>query len=503
VGHGRRLLGAFGRLTDLKQTRQGVSERLHWRERAGALLKQTIGELDQHFMCDIPKVRVVLLGATFETQNLGVNALAAGAIKCVLSYHPHADIKLLEYSKKRSVHILRLSGMSVSIPLVNMRFSKKVYLPNNIALLLLIGIGIRMMPFAWFRKRLIARNECLRQIEEADIVASISGGDSFSDVYGLLRMLYVSLPQVLVLLLRKRLILLPQTIGPFRHRISKRIARYILSRAEHVYSRDYRGVEEVRGLLGKRTADGKTIFCYDMGFVVDAIGPDHLDIVGLESNDECRRPIVGLNISGLLVMGGYSRSNMFGLRVNYLDLIQRLIDYFICEKRVSVLLVPHVLGDDPGSESDKVVCEKLYGLLKDRYRGRLGWVKGQYNESETKYVIGKCDFFIGSRMHACIAAVSQYVPSVCVAYSDKFIGVMETLGVSSIVADARMLSIEGILALAAQSYDQRDGIRRELERRMPEVRATVLDLFRDVHSGEEQQRKTNAVAVPCSSGELL
>ena len=47
-----------------------------------------------------------------------------------------------------------------------------------------------------------------------------------------------------------------------------------------------------------------------------------------------------------------------------------------------------------------------------------------------KYLIGQCDFFVGSRMHSCIAAVSQCVPAVSIAYSDKFIGVMATLGLS-------------------------------------------------------------------------
>ena len=45
-----------------------------------------------------------------------------------------------------------------------------------------------------------------------------------------------------------------------------------------------------------------------------------------------------------------------------------------------------------------------------------------------KAVIGQCDFFIGSRMHACIAALSQGVPCVGVAYSMKFAGVFDTVG---------------------------------------------------------------------------
>ena len=59
-----------------------------------------------------------------------------------------------------------------------------------------------------------------------------------------------------------------------------------------------------------------------------------------------------------------------------------------------------------------------------------------------KTLIGKCDVFVGSRMHACIGAVSQCVPTVSLAYSDKFKGVMAPLGESSVVVDLREATFE-------------------------------------------------------------
>ena len=89
-------------------------------------------------------------------------------------------------------------------------------------------------------------------------------------------------------------------------------------------------------------------------------------------------------------------------------------------------------------------------------------MRGEYNQHEIKYVIGKCDFLIGARMHACIAAVSQCVPAVCVAYSDKFIGVMGAIGVDSIVADARKLDEPRTLEFIANSLEGRAAIRERL-----------------------------------------
>jgi polysaccharide pyruvyl transferase WcaK-like protein len=189
---------------------------------------------------------------------------------------------------------------------------------------------------------------------------------------------------------------------------------------------------------------------------------------------------VGLNISGLLFMGGYTRNNAFGLRDDYRVLVTSLIDLLISKKGADVVIVPHVFGMQPDSESDSVVCEPVFAALQKKYEGRLGLVRGTYNQSEIKHLIGQCDFFVGSRMHACIAAVSQHVPAVCIAYSDKFAGVMETIGIGSMVADARRLSVSEILRMVEESYEHRAITRQMLERTIPEVKTAVLNLFGDV-----------------------
>ena len=408
---------------------------------------------------------------------MGVGALAAGAIRCLLNGYPQADIRFLDYGKTTSIQTLHLKDTDISVPVINMRFSWRFYLPNNIAVLMSLAILAKVIPFRQWRKWILSRNATLREIQQMDLFASIAGGDSFSDIYGMERLLYVSLPQFLVLLLGKRLILLPQTAGPFRGRFAKAIARYIFSRADRVYSRDYRGLEEMKALLGNDRATSNFSFCYDVGFVLDPIAPDHIDVVGLPSFGERRRPLVGLNVSGLLFMGGYTANNMFGLRADYKELISAIIDFLITKKGADVFLVPHVFGADPDSETDTAACDKAFGRLKDKYPGRLGLLQGQFDQNQIKYVIGKCDFFIGARMHACIAAVSQSVPAVCVAYSDKFIGVMETIGIESIVADARKLDIDGVLRVVERSFDQRVAIRQQLDQKMPEVKSMVLNLF--------------------------
>jgi len=424
--------------------------------------------------------KVCLIGAGFESKNMGVGALAAGTIKSILNAYPQAHISLLDYGRESINYEFLIDGTKVPIRLVNMRFSKKIFLKNNIAILLLLAIILNIIKSKYIRSWVLRNNRCLQHVEEADLIVSIAGGDSFSDIYGIRNFLYVALPQILILLMGKNLILMPQTLGPYKSRLTRGIATYIMNRAIRVYSRDYVSFEEIKAMRGLKNSKGHVKFCYDVGFILDPVKPANIDIVGLRKQVRSSRCLVGFNISGLLYMRGYTRNNMFGFKLDYCNLVYKIIDYLIKEKQAVLMLVPHVFGSEEHAESDSTVCQKIYDDLKNRYGDNLALVKGTYNQNEIKYIIGLCDFFIGSRMHACIAAVSQNIPAVAIAYSRKFKGLMDTVEVGGYVADPREMDEQQILTMIGKAYDDRSIIKNTLAAKMPSVKDQVMKLFKEI-----------------------
>lgn len=430
----------------------------------------------------IRQPKVLLLGVSFNTRNMGVGALTSGAVRCIKSVHPGADIRILDYGKRAETYNLNVAGQDVLIELINLRFSKKLFLSNNIALLIFLAALVRLLPFRPVRELLVGSNESLREIDSADMAASIAGGDSFSDIYGISRFFYVALPQLLVLLMGKPLVQLPQTIGPFSTGLARRAAGFILRRSSAVYSRDFTGLFETRAILGIKGRQENIRFCYDVGFVLDPAPPADAAIEG-DGFDGGEDPscTVGLNVSGLLYMGGYTRDNMFGLKVDYRLLVNEIIDFLIVKKKAHVLLVPHVLGGSEHAESDSEVCGKVYTELKSKYGAHLSIVTGTFDQAGIKHLIGTCDFFIGSRMHACIAALSQCIPAVPISYSRKFLGVMDTIGVGSFVADPCKLDSGAILDIIDKAFEDRAQIAERLKLQIPSVKEKVLGLFREIH----------------------
>jgi colanic acid/amylovoran biosynthesis protein len=384
---------------------------------------------------ELAPVKVCLLGVTFDSPNLGVGALLYGAVGGILNCYPNAVISVLDYGRQRFRRTLVLHGRTTSIEFVNMRFSKKFYLRNNIAFLILMAVLNRYLFPKWLQNKIIQGNPILRHLQETDVVASIAGGDSFSDIYGLVRLLYETLPQFLVLLMGKRLVLFPQTLGPFKSWISQRIAR-----------------------------------------------PHGIDLGNLVER-RAETPLVGLNVSGLLNSGGYSGSNMFGLKVDYPAMVRRLVEYVISEKGARVLLVPHVHGE-PGSsgdlESDERACSQLYEELKAKFPGKLFLVEGIRTTPEIKYVIGCCDLFIGSRMHACIAALSLEVPAIALSYSDKFKGVWQSINMQELVADPRQLDEREIIRVIGEAFEKREQLRQQLRQTIPNVKQQIIVRLQEI-----------------------
>ena len=436
-------------------------------------------------------IRVCLLGTSFETGNLGVNVLVEASIKAIVNRWPDAEVTLLASGRADCEHRLRLFDREVRVKSVPIRFCPNVFLPNHFVVLFSYALLLKVFRWARLRRAVAAHNPYLGVILEADMVADITGGDSYSDIYGMGRFIKGFLHKWLIKIFRKKLVLLPQTYGPFDKRLTRILARHIMNYATLIYSRDQTGVGYVKDLLGAEKAGERIKFIPDVGFVLDPRRPNHEEIDLLEKIKSANSTLVGLNVSGLLGYGSDAGDNVFKLRVNYPALIDSIVEFLMRQEDTLILLVPHVVslkksGAPPRrsvpkrgyrEESDSVACERLYKLAVEKHPGRVFTVRGHYNHNETKYIIGLCDFFIGSRMHSCIAALSQGIPAVGIAYSGKFQGVFESVGVGDCVADARCCVDTEVLETISSAFQDRERIRETLRRTIPCVQRAVLGMF--------------------------
>jgi polysaccharide pyruvyl transferase WcaK-like protein len=276
-------------------------------------------------------------------------------------------------------------------------------------------------------------------VRRCDLIVDIGGGDSLSDIYGWKRFAKMHLQKYLVHIAGRPLVLAPQTIGPFKSRLFGAIAAFSIRRATIIATRDSASKRALR----------------EMGVANPVIEASDVALRLPFTPPIARKagPVrVGLNVSGLLASGGYTRDNMFGLRMDYPELMRRIISSFLQHSdNCEVHLVAHVIASGQRAlEDDLKACRDLAA----EFPGVLV-APAFETPTEAKSYIANLDFFMGARMHACVAAFSAGVPVVPMAYSRKFAGLFGSLGYDHTV-DCTIDSAEDILARIFDAYEKRE-----------------------------------------------
>jgi polysaccharide pyruvyl transferase WcaK-like protein len=419
------------------------------------------------------------MGAHFTTGNMGVSALAASLVKLILIARPDASITFFIAERSSKPQEIELSGEKIIIQVANTRLSPRAGFGEHILVQFLLALLYKVIPVGVFRNMIVKHNSRLRVIARADFIGDVRGGDSFSDIYGMSRFILGSIPSIITFLMGKKLVLLPQTYGPYKSRISRKVARYILSHAHIILSRDRESMDIVKEILGKKNGNKQIIFCPDVAFALDSIAPKDGDIQPFINTGK-DNPVIGLNINGLLYNGGYTRNNMFNLRIDYKLFVHKLSEAFLKKTNANLLLIPHTFAAHGHVESDPDACAEVFTALAPVYKGRIQMIAGEYDQHAIKGIVGRCDFFIGSRMHACIAALSQKIPTAAVAYSKKFKGVFDSIDVGNFVIDAREAETQEAINKIIAMFEDRTRIEKILQIQIEAVQQQQLKIFQEI-----------------------
>lgn len=247
-----------------------------------------------------------------------------------------------------------------------------------------------------------------RYVKNVFLEAADYGGDGFSDIYGE-RSFMNRMNQTWILRrVNVPLLMLPQTVGPFKSKRIYDIALDIMRYAKEIYVRDGKFIPEFDklGLKYSQTKD-----------ISSLMHPEAWDI-------DIKPNSVGLNVSGLAYSNTFN--GLEGQFDSYPKLVERIIDLFR-SKGCTIYLIPHSYGyNNPIADDDMIACREAYQRLKDKSNVVL--VDKDMTAPQVKYVISQMSFFIGARMHANFAAIYTGVPVFGTAYSYKFEGAFNANG---------------------------------------------------------------------------
>ena len=430
------------------------------------------------------------MGTPVTSGNRGVLALGASLLNLCSQASDGGRVVLLLVNRDNQSVPFRVGGVLQQIPVVNARRSPRAQPQSHVVWILLMAVLYRLVPLAGVRRAIARSTPWIRTVAGASFVGDVHGGDSFSDIYGLQRLVECFLMDWTVLLVKGTMVQFPQTYGPYKSPVARWLARFLLKRSSVIIARDKQSQKIAQDLVG---AGKEVLLSPDVAFSLESIRPEQVELAP-PLTGPVPRGVIGLNVNGLMSNGGYTGKNMFGLKMDYASFLPRLVVALLREHPGELWLVPHTFAPDGDVESDQEASRKLRAALPGELQTRVRIVTREYDQYEIKGVIGQCDFFIGSRMHACIAALSQGVPCVGVAYSMKFAGVFESVGMRDWVIDGRSATNETAIARTLELYRQRERVRSDLARASADARRKLVTIFSSLVSapapaGPAQPRK--------------
>jgi colanic acid/amylovoran biosynthesis protein len=418
------------------------------------------------------QMKFIVLGASIQSTNRGVSALGTACVDNLSRAFPSASIILGERGVDLSRQ-LQFHDRLVHYETNWLNSSPSVTTRSSVGHLKLLeklrcvapGLGTK-----WFK------NRTLKQFIDSDAVCDISGGDSFAEIYGSKVFNGQCHQKELAIRLKKPLILLPQTIGPFTTSYAKDRARNILDKACLVATREVDGLSELEQWNGN--LDHRFIRCPDLAI---SMAPFAIPDFQLPFHNENGGTLIGLNVSGLL----WESNADFSVAANYRELVWRLIEWSLEHTKNKLLLLPHVFNPrrqavvSSGGLNEYPELEltgEIVREAKTRWGSRVAAIDQPYSAPQLKWIIGKCDFFIGARMHSCIAGLSQGVPTVTLAYSKKATGVLGMLNAEDLVVDLRSMNADEAVRRVHEIYEARSHWRDHLLARR-EIALSEIEKF--------------------------
>lgn len=155
----------------------------------------------------------------------------------------------------------------------------------------------------------------------------------------------------------------------------------------------------------------------------------------------------------------------------YEEAIGKFLDKVVARMDADICFLPqvtHVAADD----DDRPVARSAASFVSMPDRVRL--IEEELTPQALLDICAGMDYFIGTRMHSAIFALSMGVPTLAIGYQPKTIGIMKSVGLEEFAVDMGNLSVQSLEKVFCRLVAEQQDIVEHLRKRIPEIRAGAM-----------------------------
>ena len=327
-------------------------------------------------------------------------------------------------------------------------------------------------------------------VKQCKLVINVSGdmwGDNAEHV-GKSRFLVDLLKMRTAQLLGAKTVLFAGTPGPFTDDTTREFAKEVYQNFDLVINREPTSTKNMKE-WGFHAKCVKDFACPAFLYTPLLSETEQLKLNKLMNSLRTGKKIVGFTIGGFnMPVGPY---DMWPREEWQYDVFVQVIEHIINDLDAKVVLISHTNGFELPPHF-KLINGRDYPILKQLQevtlkRGNLNCpedlicLEGPYLPNMTKKIIGQFDMMVTGRVHASVAAISQYIPTVFLTYEQSFIPSTKMYGFSSLAGVGEFVCEPGnreqIIQKVDDCYKNRTQIRNRLQNNIPEVQSKAKAAF--------------------------
>jgi colanic acid/amylovoran biosynthesis protein len=344
---------------------------------------------------------------------------------------------------------------------------RKALVPLYIGWLLAAALRFRWLGLRWMPGP-IERQSLMHAYYDADLVVVVGGGHLYARHAFNIAFVWLWTGISLAILMRKPLVMLPQSFGPLPGRVQQRMLQWLLQRCALVAAREMRSAELIARIGVRRPV----LLMPDLAFMTHGDAGEsvsRLTGINTEHADDSQRLRVGFT-----VMDWQGQNPNFTRQHQYESSLAQLIAHLQDRYNADTVLFAQCTGPT-AAQDDRHAARRVARLLQARGR-TTQLVDAALGPQALKGAYDQLDALVATRMHSAIFSMSGAVPTLVIGYLHKSVGIMETLGLQAYLVDINEVTPELLCERFDALWRQRNDVRGLLHRRMNAMRSTLQHL---------------------------
>lgn len=370
----------------------------------------------------------------------------------VLGDYPEGIEELIGRPSNRSLFDMKPLGSTLK------RFqwlgSNLLLIIGIIAIALLRKVRVRL-PIYYLPVKKEVRN-VLKLYEEANVVISC-GGSFISDIY-YRAMPFFLLPLWMSNVIGKKTVIYGQSLGPFEKWWTRIISKRVLRKLDLIILRDNFSKLEIEklGLENLKVVVGTDV-AFTQPYTDKLAAKNILSIHSLKQPFDKR-----LNIGASVLKWTYPGACDPELQhQNYLETITKFLEYLINEHTAQVWLFCTNTSFGGNRMDDVAVAMEVRDRIREKQFCNV--IDKALSPRDMKGAIGHMDYFIATRMHSCIFATSQSIPTISITYEFKSFEYMKSLGLEEYTCNIEDIDLTDLINIWSKVFDDNEQVKRKLK----------------------------------------